>query len=244
MGWNSWNTFHCDIDEQLIRDSADALVTSGMAAAGYEYVNIDDCWAEKDRDPATGRYVAHRERFPSGIKALADYVHSKGLKLGIYTSAGTMTCAQTMPGSLGHEETDAKTFAEWGVDYLKYDNCFNEGVPAEQRYKAMGDALAKTGRPIVYSICEWGDNKPWLWGTSVGGHLWRTTGDINDSWQSVMSILDRQVGLEAYSARTMLCLMSFSRLAQLPEMSPVVRHRWPTPFPQVQGSFWPHSQML
>ncbi|HEY3558680.1 MAG TPA: NPCBM/NEW2 domain-containing protein [Kribbella sp.] len=199
MGWNSWNTFNCNINEQLIRDAADALVTSGMAAAGYQYVNIDDCWAEKDRDPATGRYVPSHERFPSGIKALADYVHGKGLKLGIYTSAGTLTCANTMPGSLGHEETDAKTFAEWGVDYLKYDNCNNQGVPAEQRYKAMGDALAKAGRPIVYSLCEWGSNKPWLWGASVGGHLWRTTDDINASWPSVMSILDQQVGLEAYS---------------------------------------------
>ncbi len=199
LGWNSWNTFGCDIDEQLIRDSADAMVASGMAAAGYEYVNIDDCWAEKDRDPVTGRYVAHHERFPSGIKALADYVHGKGLKLGIYTSAGTETCARTMPGSLGHEELDAQTFAEWGVDYLKYDNCNNQGVPAVERYQAMGDALKRTGRPIVYSICEWGENDPWLWGASVGGNLWRTTGDITDTWPSVMGILDQQVGLEAYS---------------------------------------------
>ncbi|MGZ0153029.1 NPCBM/NEW2 domain-containing protein [Kribbella sp. WER1] len=199
MGWNSWNTFNCNINEQLIRDAADSLVASGMAAAGYQYVNIDDCWAEKDRDPATGRYVPSHDRFPSGIKALADYVHGKGLKLGIYTSAGTLTCAQTMPGSLGHEETDAQTFAEWGVDYLKYDNCNNQGVPAQQRYKAMGDALAKAGRPIVYSLCEWGSNQPWLWGASVGGHLWRTTDDINASWPSVMSILDQQVGLEQYS---------------------------------------------
>ncbi|MFE9204555.1 NPCBM/NEW2 domain-containing protein [Micromonospora sp. NPDC007230] len=199
LGWNSWNTFACDINEKLIRDTADAMVSSGMAAAGYRYVNIDDCWAEQERDPATGKYVAHHERFPSGIKALADYVHGKGLKLGIYTSAGTQTCARTMPGSLGHEELDAQTFADWGVDYLKYDNCNNQGVPAQQRYQAMGDALKKTGRPIVYSICEWGANQPWLWGDSVGGDLWRTTGDITDSWPSVMSILDQQVGLEAYS---------------------------------------------
>ncbi|MGK5739315.1 NPCBM/NEW2 domain-containing protein [Micromonospora sp. URMC 103] len=199
LGWNSWNTFGCDINEKLIRDTADAIVSSGMAAAGYEYVNIDDCWAEKERDPVTGTYVAHHERFPSGIKALADYVHAKGLKLGIYTSAGTETCARTMPGSLGHEDLDAQTFADWGVDYLKYDNCNNQGVPAQERYQAMGDALRKTGRPIVYSICEWGENDPWLWGDSVGGDLWRTTGDITDSWSSVMSILDQQVGLEAYS---------------------------------------------
>ncbi|WP_328320884.1 NPCBM/NEW2 domain-containing protein [Kribbella sp. NBC_00382] len=199
MGWNSWNTFGCGINEQLIRGMADTIVSSGLAKAGYQYVNVDDCWGEKDRDPATGRYVASHQRFPSGIKALADYVHGKGLKLGIYTSAGTETCARTMPGSLGHEELDAKTFAEWGVDLLKYDNCNDQGVPAKDRYQAMGDALKKAGRPILYSICEWGANQPWLWGSSVGGHMWRTTGDISASWGSVTSILDQQVGLEAYS---------------------------------------------
>ena len=199
MGWNSWNTFGCDIDEKLIRDTADLIVSSGMAAAGYEYVNVDDCWAELERDPATQRYVPHHERFPSGIKALADYVHGKGLKLGIYTSAGTLTCARTMPGSLGFEEIDAKTFAEWEVDYLKYDNCNNEGVPAQERYQAMGDALKNSGRDIVYSLCEWGENDPWLWGNDVGGDLWRTTGDITDTWSSVTGLLDQQVGLEAYS---------------------------------------------
>jgi alpha-galactosidase len=199
MGWNSWNRFGCDIDENLIRETADAMVSSGMAAAGYEYVNIDDCWAEPERDPETGRYVAHHERFPSGIKALADYVHERGLKLGIYTSAGTLTCARTMPGSLDHEEVDAQTFADWGVDLLKYDNCNNEGRPAIERYTAMAKALEATGRPIVYSICEWGQNQPWEWAAEVGGHYWRTTGDISDNWGSVVSILDQQVGLEAYS---------------------------------------------
>jgi alpha-galactosidase len=197
MGWNSWNTFGCEINEQLIRDTADLIVDSGMRDAGYEYVNIDDCWMAPERD-AEGRLQPDPVDFPNGIAALADYVHARGLKLGIYSSAGTATC-QGLPASLGHEEIDAQTFADWGVDYLKYDNCNNQGVPAIERYQAMGDALAATGRDIVYSICEWGTNDPWLWGRDVGGHLWRTTGDITDSWDSVMSLLDQQVGLEAYS---------------------------------------------
>jgi alpha-galactosidase len=198
MGFNNWNATGCAIDETLIKATADFFVTSGLREAGYEYVNIDDCWAEQERDPATGRYVAHHERFPSGIKALADYVHARDLKLGIYTSAGTLTCARTMPGSLDHEELDAQTFADWGVDYLKYDNCNNEGRPALERYTKMRDALEKTGRPIVYSICEWGQNRPWEWGADVG-HLWRTTGDINDSWASVMSLLEQNAPLAPYA---------------------------------------------
>ncbi|HEX6352206.1 NPCBM/NEW2 domain-containing protein [Actinophytocola sp.] len=197
MGWNSWNKFHCDIDEELIRETADAMVSSGMKAAGYEYVNIDDCWMAPQRD-AEGRLQADPERFPSGIKAVADYVHARGLKLGIYSSAGTKTC-QGLPASLDHETTDAASFAEWGVDLLKYDNCNNEGRPALERYTAMADALAATGRDIVYSICEWGANKPWEWAAEVGGHYWRTTGDISDRWGSMVAILDQQVGLEAYS---------------------------------------------
>ncbi|WP_410600669.1 NPCBM/NEW2 domain-containing protein [Amycolatopsis sp. lyj-90] len=198
MGWNSWNKFGCDITEQLIRETADAMVTSGMKAAGYQYVNLDDCWAEKNRTP-DGKYEPHRTRFPSGIKALADYVHGKGLKLGIYTSAGTETCARTMPGSLDHEEVDARTFADWGVDYLKYDNCHNQGRPALERYTKMGEALKKTGRPIVYALCEWGENKPWEWGKGAGAQLWRTTGDISDTWSSMTNLLDQQVGLEGYA---------------------------------------------
>lgn len=197
MGWNSWNTFGCDIDEDVIRDTADALVASGMKDAGYEYVNIDDCWMAPERD-ADGNLQADPERFPSGIASIADYVHGLGLKLGIYSSAGTATC-QGLPASLDHEEADAQKFAEWGVDLLKYDNCNNEGRPALERYAAMADALAATGRPIVYSICEWGSNDPWLWADELGGHYWRTTGDITDTWGSVMGILDQQVGLEAYS---------------------------------------------
>jgi alpha-galactosidase len=197
MGWNSWNKFHCNINEELIRETADAMVSSGMKAAGYEYVNIDDCWMAPARD-AEGRLQADPVRFPSGIKAFADYVHAKGLKLGIYSSAGTKTC-QGLPASLDHETTDAASFAEWGVDLLKYDNCNNQGRPAVERYTAMADALVATGRPIVYSICEWGQNKPWEWASEVGGHYWRTTGDISDRWGSMVSILDQQVGLEAFS---------------------------------------------
>ncbi|HLA90059.1 MAG TPA: glycoside hydrolase family 27 protein [Gemmatimonadaceae bacterium] len=197
MGWNSWNKFGCRIDEALIRETADAMVASGMRDAGYRYVNIDDCWEASARD-ANGDLTTDTARFPGGMKALADYVHSKGLKIGIYSSAGTGTC-ERRPASLDHEVADAKKFAEWGIDYLKYDNCNNQGRPAFERYKAMGDALKATGRPIVYSLCEWGQNKPWEWGRQVGGQLWRTTGDISDRWPSVMRLLDLQVGLEQYS---------------------------------------------
>jgi len=198
MGFNNWNTTGCAIDESLIVATADIFVSSGLAKAGYQYVNIDDCWAAPDRDPATGRLVAHPQRFPHGIKWLADYVHGKGLKLGIYTSAGTLTCARTMPGALGHEEVDAQTFADWEVDYLKYDNCNNAGVPAIERYTKMRDALRRTGRPIVYSICEWGQNRPWEWARDVG-HLWRTTGDINDTWNSVVSLFKLNAPLAPYA---------------------------------------------
>jgi len=197
MGWNSWNKFGCRIDENLIRETADAMVSSGMREAGYKYVNIDDCWEATARD-AQGNLTTDSTRFPHGMKWLADYVHSKGLKIGIYSSAGTMTC-QKRPASIDHEVSDATTFAAWGIDYLKYDNCNNQMRPAIERYQAMGDALAATGRPIVFSLCEWGQNKPWEWGRFVGGELWRTTGDIRDSWASMLSILDKQVGLEKYS---------------------------------------------
>ena len=197
MGWNSWNKFGCQISEQLIREEADAMVASGMQAAGYRYLNIDDCWEAPQRD-GNGNLTTDSTRFPSGMKALADYVHSKGLKIGIYSSAGTGTC-QGRPASLDHEVADARTFAAWGIDYLKYDNCNNQKRPALARYRAMGDALAATGRPIVFSLCEWGSNRPWTWGRSVGGNLWRTTGDISDSWASMVRILDQQEGLERYS---------------------------------------------
>jgi alpha-galactosidase len=199
MGWNSWNRFGCSIDESLIRATADAIVANNLDDLGYRYVNIDDCWMASTRD-AQGRLQAHPTRFPSGIRALADYVHARGLKLGIYESAGTATC-QGLPGSLDHETVDAQTFAGWQVDYLKYDNCNNQGRPAAQRYQAMGDALRATGRPIVYSICNWGQENPWLFGANVGGSLWRTTGDISDSWSSMTTLLDLQAGLEPFAQR-------------------------------------------
>jgi alpha-galactosidase len=197
MGWSSWNAFGCTIDEKLIRETADAMVSSGMAAAGYAYVSIDDCWMALQRD-AAGRLQADPQRFPHGIKALADYVHSKGLKLGIYSSAGTETC-ENLPGSLDHEPTDAGTFAEWGVDLLKYDNCNNQGRPAVERYRAMGDALEATGRDIVYSVCEWGDDQPWRWAGNAGGHYWRTYGDIADNWGVMVDIVEAQAGLARYA---------------------------------------------
>src|SRR5262245_47743129 len=180
MGWNSWNTFGCAINEQVIRETADALVTSGMAAAGYVYVNIDDCWMDYGRDPE-GNLRPDPLSFPNGIAALADYVHARGLKLGIYSSAGTLTCAGR-PGSIGYETRDAARFAEWGVDYLKYDNCGDHlGRTAIQRFTAMRDALVATGRPIVFSICNWGLEQVHTWGGDVG-QLWRTTYDIFDNW--------------------------------------------------------------
>ncbi|WP_328593174.1 NPCBM/NEW2 domain-containing protein [Lentzea tibetensis] len=197
MGFNNWNATGCDVDEKLIRDMADIFVSSGLKEAGYQYVNVDDCWADAERDPATGRLRNHPTKFPSGIKALGDYIHSKGLKFGIYTSAGTQTCAKTMPGGLDHEEIDAQTFADWGVDYLKYDNCNNQNRPFLERYTKMRDALKKTGRPIVFSICEWGQNKPWEWGKGVG-QLWRTTGDINDTYTKMIEILKLNAPLASY----------------------------------------------
>lgn len=190
MGWNSWNHFHCDIDEKVIRETADALVSTGLAKLGYKYVNIDDCWAEYARDKeGNGNLVPKKATFPSGMKALADYVHSKGLKLGIYADAGYFTCSKTMPGSLGFEEQDAKTFASWGIDYLKYDNCNNDDSKPTIRYPVMTRALMNTGRPIFFSLCEWGDMHPALWGASVG-NSWRTTNDISDTWESMVSRAD------------------------------------------------------
>jgi alpha-galactosidase len=197
MGWNSWNRFGCNINESLIRQTADAIIANNLDDAGYRYVNIDDCWMASTRD-SQGRLQAHATRFPSGIKALADYVHARGLKLGIYSSAGTHTC-QGLPASLDHELIDAQTWAAWEIDYLKYDNCNNLGRPAAQRYKAMGDALKSVGRPIVYSVCNWGQEEPWLFSPNVGGSLWRTTGDISDSWSSMTSLLDQQAGLEPFA---------------------------------------------
>ncbi len=200
MGFNDWNSFGCNVDEALIKQTADFFVSSGMKAAGYRYVNIDDCWLTHQRD-AQGRLVPDPAKFPDGIKGTADYVHSKGLKLGIYEDAGTQTCAG-YPGSLGHEKIDAQTFADWGVDYLKYDNCNNAGSTTKAqyvaRYTAMRDALAATGRKIVFSICEWGVNDPATWAGDVG-NLWRTTGDISDNWSSLKSIIAQNAPLAAHA---------------------------------------------
>jgi alpha-galactosidase len=202
MGWNSWNKFACNVDERIVRGVADAIVTSGMKDAGYRYVVVDDCWhGPRDSD---GFITADRERFPSGIKALADYAHSKGLKFGIYSDAGRQTCG-SRPGSQGHEYQDAITYARWGVDYLKYDWCNTGTRNAEEAYKLMADALRASGRDIVLSICEWGTNKPWLWAQNVG-NLWRTTGDITDKWfgkfdysWGVASIVDMNEPLWPYA---------------------------------------------
>jgi alpha-galactosidase len=200
MGFNNWNATHCraEFNEDMVKGMADLFVSSGLKDAGYEYINLDDCWALPQRD-AEGHLVPDPVRFPNGIKAVADYVHSKGLKIGIYTSAGTKTCNSAgFPGALGHEYEDAAQFASWGIDYLKYDNCNNQGVDAIQRYTKMRDALKATGRKIVYSICEWGQNDPWLWAEDVG-HLWRTTGDISDSYASMLNIVHQNMELADYA---------------------------------------------
>jgi len=206
MGWNSWNKFGCNVSEEMIREMAEAMVSSGMKEAGYQYINIDDCW-HGQRD-SLGFIHPDPERFPSGMKALADYIHSLGLKFGIYSDAGWKTCAGK-PGSRGHEYQDALQYARWGVDYLKYDWCNTEGLKAEGAYLTMRDALYAAGRPVVFSICEWGENKPWEWGKNIG-HLWRTTGDISavfegvidhGTWSSlgVLKILDLQEGLRVHA---------------------------------------------
>ncbi|XP_078446533.1 alpha-galactosidase-like [Wolffia australiana] len=189
MGWNSWNHFQCNVNEQMIKETADALVSSGLASIGYKYVNIDDCWAELNRD-SQGNLVPKASTFPSGMKNIADYIHSKGLLLGIYSDAGSYTCSKTMPGSLGHEDQDAKTFASWGVDYLKYDNCYNTGASPKERYAKMSKALLNSGRSIFFSMCEWGQEDPATWAPEIG-NSWRTTGDIKDKWESLTSNADQ-----------------------------------------------------
>ncbi|KAI8008551.1 Alpha-galactosidase 3 [Camellia lanceoleosa] len=196
MGWNSWNFFACNINETVIKETADALVSTGLADLGYVYVNIDDCWSALKRN-SEDQLVPDPKTFPSGIKALADYVHEKGLKLGIYSDAGVFTC-EVRPGSIYHENDDAQLFASWGVDYLKYDNCFNLGIKPEERYPPMRDALNETGRSIFYSICEWGVDDPALWAGKVG-NSWRTTDDINDSWASMTTIADLNDKWAAYA---------------------------------------------
>ena len=205
MGWNSWNKFACDgLNEKVVRETADAIASNGMKDAGYQFVVIDDCW-QTSRD-ARGNIIADKDKFPSGIKALADYIHSKGLKFGIYTDVGTKTCAGR-PGTAGHEYQDAAQYAAWGVDYVKEDWCITlPGQNAESSYTLFRDALAASGRPIVFSLCEWGSNKPWLWAGPVG-NLWRSAGDIQDCWDckkswggnGVVQILDLMAPIYSYS---------------------------------------------
>jgi alpha-galactosidase len=209
MGWNSWNYFFGKVTDKDIRDSADQIVATGMKDAGYVYVNIDDTWEGK-RD-ANG-VLQTNEKFPD-MKALADYVHSKGLKIGIYSGPGPKTCAG-YEGSLGHEEQDAKMYAEWGIDYLKYDLCsFHEAVMEKQApndkaaqmrlmiaaYEKMDKALKATGRPIVFSLCQYGWDAVWEWAPALGGNLWRTTDDINPHWDRIYAILEQQDGLAKYA---------------------------------------------
>lgn len=193
MGWNDWNAFRCEVGEQLVERTVDTIVATGLKAAGYEYVNIDDCWMTHERSP-DGHLVPDPVKFPHGIAGVADYVHARGLKLGIYESAGVETCAH-YPGSLGHEQQDADSFASWGVDYLKYDSCpGNQPTPARERYRTMGDALARTGRPIVYSLCNWGEQDVADWGAEIG-QLWRTTDDIRPTYSRMLEIFHVNVQL-------------------------------------------------
>ena len=181
MGWNSWNTFAANIDEKLIQGTAETMIANGMRDAGYVYIVVDDCWEAKERD-AAGNILADPQKFPSGMKALGDFLHSKGFKFGIHNCAGTRTCAD-FPGGRGHEYQDALTYASWGVDFLKYDWCNHGTADARETYKTMRDALHAAGRPIGFSLCEWGQNKPWEWAKDVG-HMWRTTGDIMAGYDS------------------------------------------------------------
>lgn len=218
MGWNSWHHFGCNVSEALVRETADALVATGLRQAGYEYVVIDDCWQVSRA--ADGTIQADPARFPSGMKALADYVHSRGLKFGLYSDVGDRTC-QGRPGSLGHEAQDAATYAAWGVDFLKDDWCHSAGLDAPAAYARMRDALAAAGRPILFSICEWGLSDPARWGPATG-NLWRTTGDLGNAFDQaplrptglavgvrsaapiemdmgVLQVLDRQAGLAHFA---------------------------------------------
>ena len=196
MGWNSWNTFTWEINDKLIREAADAMA-SELKDAGYEYIVIDDCWSEKQRD-SNGKLVPDHWKFPEGIKPVADYVHSKGLKFGMYSCAGTHTCGGH-PGSFEHEFDDAETFAEWGVDYLKYDYCYQpDYIPGEILYKRMSTALRNCGRDIMFSACNWGNDNVYKWIRESGAHLFRSTGDIQDNWESIKRLALSQIGNECY----------------------------------------------
>lgn len=206
MGWMTWNFFADKISEKVIMEMADAMVTSGMLEAGYHYIIIDDGW-QGGRDNKNN-IIPDPNKFPSGMKALVDYVHGKGLKLGIYSDAAQLTCAG-YTGSLDFEEQDAKTFASWGIDYLKYDYCHapEDVETAKVRYRRMANALRDSGREIVFGICEWGHRKPWLWASDAGGQLWRSTNDIRDKWkrkgeeggEGILNIVDDNLQLDKYA---------------------------------------------
>jgi len=203
MGWNSWNTFEVKIHEDLIKKVADIMASNGMLEAGYNYIVVDDGWEALQRD-SLGNLVPDPAKFPHGMKALADYVHARGFKFGIHNCAGRTTC-NGFPGGRGNEFQDARLYASWGVDYLKYDWCDHGTANAAETYKTMRDALYAAGRPVVYSLCEWGNNKPWEWAKDIG-HLWRTTGDITDCYDcqgeydlGMKFIIDLQAGLEKYA---------------------------------------------
>ena len=197
MGWNSWNTFGGKISEQLIFDTADKLVETGLKDLGYEYLVIDDCWSLRERDE-NGKLVPNPEKFPNGMKAVADYVHSKGLKFGMYSCAGNLTCGG-YPGSYEHEFTDAATFAEWGVDFLKYDYCYhNKIIHGKYLYRRMGLALKNCGRDILFSACTWGSDNTAEWIRETGANMWRSTGDIFDTWESVKNLTEQQDAILPY----------------------------------------------
>lgn len=201
MGWNSWNTFGSQINEEVILRAADSLVASGLAACGYEYVVIDDCWSLPQRD-AQGRLVPDPEKFPHGMKYVADYIHQKGLKFGMYSDAGPKTCAG-YPGSGNHEHIDAATFASWDVDYLKYDYCYHEemNLPGAVLYKRMGLALANCGRDILFSACSWGADDSYQWMKETGAHIWRSTGDIQDAFSSVRNLIQQEITRMEYNGQ-------------------------------------------
>lgn len=200
MGWNTWNTFGHNINEQMVLENVDAFLRLGLDKAGYQYIVIDDCWSKRERDPETGKIVPDPDKFPHGMKYVSDYVHSKGLKFGMYSCAGTRTCAD-YPGSFDHEFLDAKTFAEYGADFLKYDFCYMpETANGPLMYRRMGLALKASGREILFSACNWGSNEVHKWIRSTGAHMYRSTGDIMDNFQSMKDIALSQENLLGYSA--------------------------------------------
>ena len=198
MGWNSWNTFGHNINETVVRETADALISTGLKDYGYNYIVIDDCWSVKEHRDGNGDLIPDAEKFPNGMKALADYVHEKDFKLGIYSDAAEKTCGGYL-GSLGFEDQDAHLWASWGIDFLKYDYChaplFDQAIAIE-RYARMGEALRNSGREFLYSLCEWGNQAPHLWARDIGGHSWRVSGDVYDSWVNLQMSEWQPLGID------------------------------------------------